>query len=190
MGFAASEVNGRFRILIDDEPRYYGLTFTRQEIGLKVEDLEKRCAITFDEEHCLPGAFSEGATNNDTLQAIRPRRIIMSKKTATATATATENVNADGKRTKVKKMSLVEMLAAGKVAAGQKIQAYYREKLYHGTINEDGTVKVGRATYKSLSDAGRTIVREAGRPDAQINGYTFFGTVDAEGKVTSIDALR
>lgn len=194
MGFAETEVNGRFTILIDGKPRYFGMTFNRQEIGLKVEELEKRCAITWDEVNCLPGAFSESATNNDTQPAERPRRIIMAKSKKNATVATETNGNNDGKRTKVKKMSLVDMLAAGKLVAGQKIQAFYGERQYSGTINADGSVKVGRTTYRSLSEAGRTIVREAsGDATRQINGYTFFGTsvtVDGETKIASIDSLR
>lgn len=111
--------------------------------------------------------------------------------------TANENGTAT-KRVRTAKQTLAQMIEAGVIKPGQKISAFYRENEVAGTIRQDGTVRLTSATlkdvdkqvYGSLSDAGRAVCTAAGNPKASINGFTFFGVKNAEGKVVAIDTLR
>ena len=99
------------------------------------------------------------------------------------------------KRARTPKQSLAQMVESGAVKAGQKIGAFYRGIEVTGRIQKDGTVKLGAPLglaghYGSLSDAGRAVCVAAGNEKASINGFTFFGTKNADGKVVPVAALR
>jgi len=102
------------------------------------------------------------------------------------------------KRARSAKQTLAQMIEAGVIKAGQKISAFYKEHEVAGTIRQDGTVRLTSKTladvngqvYGSLSDAGRAVCVAAGNAKAQINGFTFFGVKNAEGKTVAIATLR
>ncbi len=109
-----------------------------------------------------------------------------------------DNVTETTKRERTLKQTLPQMIESGVIKAGQKISAFYKGHEVAGTIRQDSTVRLTSKTladvngqvYGSLSDAGRAVVTAAGNLKASINGYTFFGTKNAEGKTTAIAALR
>lgn len=111
---------------------------------------------------------------------------------------ANTNGNETTKRARTVRQSLAQMIEAGVIKPGQKIGAIYRDHEVTGTIRQDGTVRltsrtlkdVDKQVYGSLSDAGRAICVAAGNTKPSINGFTFFGVKNAEGKVVAISTLR
>ncbi len=198
LGFAPTDIIGRYTILIDGKPRYLGKTFDRHEVTERIEWLERSCDITFDDDHALPAAG--GVSINRTYRAARLKENIMAKATKKATAPVAQETpeSNDGKRARTAKPTLPEMIAQGILKAGTKISAFYRGSEVTGTIRADGTVRlaskdlkaVDGQEYGSLSDAGRAVCFAAGNEKPSINGYTFFGTKNAEGKVVAISTLR
>ena len=102
------------------------------------------------------------------------------------------------KRARATKQTLAQMIESGVIKAGQKVSAFYRDHEVAGTIRQDGTVRLTSKTlkavdgqvYGSLSDAGRGVCTAAGNEKASINGFTFFGVKNSEGKVVAISTLR
>lgn len=102
------------------------------------------------------------------------------------------------KRARTAKQTLAQMIETGVIKAGQRVSAFYKDHEIAGTIRQDGTVRltsetlkdVDKQVYGSLSDAGRAVCIAAGNTKASINGFSFFGTKNPEGKVVPVAALR